>query len=144
MENTQIDITAFHEAGHALIAHVKGIPVLEVYSDGDVGYTLVDWGGSKLISIVYFYLAGEVSERLFAGERYSARASYNDHAYATNALFLITSNSVIQEKIWNNVINATEEEFSKPENKKKITMIAEALTRRNSLSKEEFLELVKD
>jgi len=142
MAEIQIDQTAYHEAGHALISKLKEMPVLEVYSDGEVGYTLVNWEQVNRINILYFYLAGEVAERILSPERYSPRASYNDRAYAANVLYLISSSDEVQVSFWNKAVREIEEEFSKEENKQKIRKIAEALTRKQTLSKEEFEALV--
>ena len=79
----RIDHTAWHEAGHALVAiKQKKLRVLEAHYDGATGYVSFDRDG-KPDSEVYFeklcfYLAGIAAEKIYAPGGYNRHICISD------------------------------------------------------------------
>jgi hypothetical protein len=100
-----IEVVAVHEAGHAIIRHVQGLDVYDIWATENSGKTEhegAEWildDHDKLFAHIVAAVAGAASVKRFlpqADWRYGAGSDYVD---ARNAAILINSNPDVQNAI---------------------------------------------
>jgi hypothetical protein len=89
---------AFHEAGHAVVAWLFGLPLVRIYLDleteGGGAVSEVDLTHLCIVHQIAFHYAGPVSEEIFKGPASSHRCS-GDHL---NVYVLLEKNGTPEEK----------------------------------------------
>lgn len=159
----QIDIKSVHEAGHAVMAYLQDTKDFEVFMSYDSAKTVVTYKSQKAEDVKKMILvkySGAIAEELLLGELsagsigiLNSNADFPSATELIKAYIVMTeptvSKTLLNEELADLIISASNSFYKEAteilsKNKEMLVVISDELKNKDSLKKNEIIQLLKD